>query len=108
MSTINRDHPVNSIINSDYVKKRKIADDEIVELEDYHHFDNIRRYLVDLAEKNQTCVSRCGQKKQLQCTCCSVFKIPQVACCVAAYLMEFGKQDKTTKKMIVIEWIRNI
>lgn len=108
MSSIIRQHPVNSIINSDYLKKRKIADDDYIELDDYHHFDNIRRYLEDLAVTQPTCVSRCGRKKKLTCTCCSVFKFSSVACCVAAYLMEFGKQDKNTKKMIVIEWIRHL
>ena len=62
MPSIIRDHPVNSIINSDYLKKRKLANEEIIELEDYHHFDNIRRYLEDLAERYPTCVSRCGGK----------------------------------------------
>ena len=32
MSSIIRDHPVNSIINSDYLKKRKLANEEIIEL----------------------------------------------------------------------------
>ena len=63
--SIIRDHPVISIINSDYLKKRKLANDEIIELEDYHHFDNICRYLEDLAERYPTCVSRCGEKKKV-------------------------------------------
>ena len=108
MSSIIRQHPVNSIINSDYLKKRKIADDDYIVLDDYHHFDNIRRYLEDLAVTQPNCISRCGRKKKLMCTCCSVFKYSSVACCVAAYLMEFGKQDKNTKRMIVIEWIRHL
>jgi hypothetical protein len=108
MSTIIRNHPINALRESRFIKKRKIAEDDYVEMEDYHHFDNIRRYLVDLAVTFPKCVSRTGRKHTLQCTCCSVFNLPQAACCVAAYLMQFGKQDNPTKKMIVMEWMRLI
>jgi hypothetical protein len=71
-------------------------------MEDYHHFNNIWLYIVDLAERYPFCISRTGNKEALKCSCKSVFHIPQVACCVAAYLMEFGLQDKKAKQMIVI------
>ena len=106
MSTIIKNHPINALCESAFIKKRKIAADDYVEMEDYHHFDNIRRYLMDLAVTFPNCVSRTGRKQTLKCTCCSVFKNSQAACCVAAYLLQFGKQDNPTKKMIVMEWIR--
>jgi hypothetical protein len=104
--TILQNHQVNELTNQN--KKRKTNAAEFVEMEDYHHFNNIRLYLVDLAEKYPFCITRTGKKDVLKCSCNSVFYFPQVACCVAAYLMEFGLKDKKAKQMIIIEWMRNI
>ena len=79
MSTILRNHPIHALTESAFVKKRKVAADDYIELEDYHHFDNIRRYLVDLANVYPRCISRTGHKIDLRCSCCSVFHVPEAA-----------------------------
>ena len=52
-------------------------------------------------------MSRCGNARQLQCSCCSVFEMSTVSCAVAAYLMHYGRFDKLTKQLILIDWIKS-
>ena len=93
-------HPIHAI------SRRKSKKDAAIDMTDYHHFDNLRRYLDDLPLQFPNCVTRTGKKAVLKCDCCSVFRIPQVTCAVAAYLMHFGKAEKLYKQLMVVEWIK--
>lgn len=94
-------HPIKEL------SARKAAKPGIIITDDYHHFNNLRRYLEDLAIPYPNCISRTGRKQQLKCQCCSIFEIPTVACAVAAYLMHFGKAPKLYQQLIVTEWIKS-
>jgi hypothetical protein len=100
MPNIKQNHPIDALL-----LKRSTKNDAIP-MDDYHHFDNLRRYLEDLAKQYPKCISRTGKKGPLLCSCCSIFNVPTVCCAVAAYLMHYGKTPKLGRQLIVLEWIR--
>lgn len=101
-TTITSNHPIQALSLN-----RRITKDSVI-LDNYQHFDNIRRYLQKLAIDNPYCISRTGRKTELKCSCCTVFtRPPTVTCAVASYLMHFGKLPKTSKQFIILEWIKS-